>query len=491
MLAFIAIQTMNKFAKTERETVSAFARPVTSPEPAPVVAYVSGEIADAFGMRGLPNTVVVDDPEPIPETAAVRASAYFNRKALVRTLQVSEKHGRKSPRRESVLTIGAAVSLETWNAETLVRQTIETDNAPELEGTGEPVAVSIPDAKISQVLRKLKADRVRIVATIEADDSTTVRIEADGGQFTIAAENADRWETANAGIDAQGKPCHPYQLQPVRDFLKLHTGDFAATWGTVVTAGELRNAIARTIFATDTQSTRYALGGILFEAETADRCVFAATDSRRLSVNSIDSQTVGTFPEETADRRPFVISTEAVRLLSDCIDRIPDADAVTIAAAGTEFCFESDAFSIRGKQVDGRFPRYRDVIPRSGFNVVATFEVKPLQHAIETAAIVCDDENRGTTFRFHGGTLEISGSSPAFGKSAVNVLAIPSAHRSLSNWETDCGIDFDPKYVLEYLKTTTADRVTFRIVDSETAAILQDSDCDDSTYVIMPLSRER
>src|SRR5580704_9696431 len=50
-----------------------------------------------------------------------------------------------------------------------------------------------------------------------------------------------------------------------------------------IAAGVLKQMIQRTVFATDTESTRYALGGVLVEIK-GESIVMAATDTRRLAV---------------------------------------------------------------------------------------------------------------------------------------------------------------------------------------------------------------
>ena len=60
----------------------------------------------------------------------------------------------------------------------------------------------------------------------------------------------------------------------------------------VVPAASLRTMIRRTIFATDSESTRYALGGIQMELG-AEKLTLAATDSRRLAVVTAASSIVG------------------------------------------------------------------------------------------------------------------------------------------------------------------------------------------------------
>src|SRR6202011_1260363 len=58
--------------------------------------------------------------------------------------------------------------------------------------------------------------------------------------------------------------------------------DFAATSYHAVAAADLRKLIRRTIFATDVESTRYALGGVLVEL-TAETITMVGTDGRRLA----------------------------------------------------------------------------------------------------------------------------------------------------------------------------------------------------------------
>ena len=50
----------------------------------------------------------------------------------------------------------------------------------------------------------------------------------------------------------------------------------------MVAAADLKKLIRRTIFATDVESTRYALGGVLVEL-TAESIAMVGTDGRRLA----------------------------------------------------------------------------------------------------------------------------------------------------------------------------------------------------------------
>src|SRR6185312_2437850 len=58
--------------------------------------------------------------------------------------------------------------------------------------------------------------------------------------------------------------------------------NFGATAYHVIAAADLKKLIRRTIFATDVESTRYALGGVLVEL-TAESIAMVGTDGRRLA----------------------------------------------------------------------------------------------------------------------------------------------------------------------------------------------------------------
>src|SRR5205807_3857338 len=78
---------------------------------------------------------------------------------------------------------------------------------------------------------------------------------------------------------------------PVEDAsLYPEVPDFGATSYHIVAAADLRKLIRRTIFATDVDSTRYALGGVLVEL-TSESITMVGTDGRRLARMSAPAET--------------------------------------------------------------------------------------------------------------------------------------------------------------------------------------------------------
>ena len=88
-------------------------------------------------------------------------------------------------------------------------------------------------------------------------------------------------ETDGDHLIVQG--LHSEFTLPVEDVnLFPDVPDFAAQSYHVIDAADLKKLIRRTMFATDVESTRYALGGVLVEL-AAESIAMVGTDGRRLA----------------------------------------------------------------------------------------------------------------------------------------------------------------------------------------------------------------
>ncbi len=142
--------------------------------------------------------------------------------------------------------------------------------------TGE---VLLPTQKISSILRELSDETF----DIEVDERTLV-LKTASSQFRLSSE------------DAADYP-------PVPEF---EESDYYR-----IPAAVFRQMIRRTSFATDAESTHYALGGILLEFEDGS-VTLAATDSRRLAVASAVCEPHG---QPVVPERTTVVPTGAMSLL--------------------------------------------------------------------------------------------------------------------------------------------------------------------------------
>lgn len=242
----------------------------------------------------------------------------------------------------------------------------------------------------------------------------------------------------------------------------------------VLSGRAFRTAIRRTIFATDVESTRYALGGVLVELG-ADKLALVATDSRRLALCEAVCRTEGKV--EAANAAP-VIPSKAMNLIEKSIT--DDEGEVHLATHANHVLVRSGNSTIYSRLVEGRFPRYRDVIPREATVTVELVQA-PFIAVVRQAQIVTDEESRGVEFSFADGMLTLKSQAADIGQSKVQL--------PISYTAEPISIVFDARFISDFLRVLEPEKtVRLSLIDGDSAAVLRAD--DDYTYVIMPLSRD-
>lgn len=238
----------------------------------------------------------------------------------------------------------------------------------------------------------------------------------------------------------------------------------------------LRELIRRTIFATDTESTRYALGGVLFEF-TKDRITAVGTDGRRLAKMEGPGQAVN---GHSSGDTMTIVPTRSLTLIERALTE-PDSQ-VHITARPNDVLIKSDRVTIYSRLVEGRFPKWRDVLPKREKAIRMDMTVGPMYSAHRQASVVTDKESRGIDFTFGEGTLVLSGLTAEVGQSRVEM---PISYNG-----TPIKVTLDNRFVADFFRVLEPDRVfTLEIETPETAALFLTD--DGYAYVVMPLSRER
>ena len=301
----------------------------------------------------------------------------------------------------------------------------------------------LPTARVLAVLRELSDDVVKLEVT---SDATWIR--CGYSEFRLSAED-------------------PADFPPVATF---EDTDYF-----VVPAAALRTMIRRTIFATDSESTRYALGGIQMELG-ADRFTLAATDSRRLAVVTAASTMVGTPEIPTAAP---VIPSKAMGLIEKSLgDGTGEAH---IALHQNDIVVRCGGTTIASQLVQGRFPDYRKVVPETHVSTI-DLVVAPFFSAVRQAMIVTSEDSRGVDFVFGAGKLKLNSQAAEIGQSRIEM---PIAYDG-----PEITITFDPRYVADFLKVLDAgSQFHLKLISHDDRATLTTD--DNFTYVVMPLSRDR
>ena len=314
---------------------------------------------------------------------------------------------------------------------------------PDVEVTTNGSAV-VPVTRLSMILRESNDE----VLELEADSDKTLVI-GKNSRFELQGQNPDEFPEVVGFAE--------------KDYFELESS-------------VLQELIKRTLFATDAESSRYALGGVLLEMDD-EQVVAVGTDGRRLAKMQGPLNKVGN-PETGGSTT--IVPSRAMQLMARML---PEGDAkVQLAARANDLLVKLEMGVFYSRLVEGRFPKWREVLPKRTDSIKVDIPVGPMYSALRQAAIVASDESRGIDFTFNDGSLVLSNSTAEVGQSRVEMPVTFDAD--------ELTITLDHRYLSDFLKVLQPDKTfTFDFENAEQAAYCHTD--DDYGYVIMPLSRDR
>ncbi len=238
-----------------------------------------------------------------------------------------------------------------------------------------------------------------------------------------------------------------------------------------VTAEILRKLIVRSVFAAATESTRFAMGGVLMERK-GKRLRLVATDGRRLVVTKGDC-TSGSDADTIA-----IVPPKAMSLLNRLASQ-PD-DVVAVARLDGRLSFTvgqgPDAARLTTNLIDGTFPPFEDVIPKEHDRKV-TCNVQQLLASVRRAGILTTEQSKGVKLGFTATELKISGSSPEVGEAEI-IMSIDGYQGQ------PIEIVFNPGYITEALRLVDSEEITLEMKAPNQPGVFRVG--QEFTYVIMP-----
>jgi DNA polymerase-3 subunit beta len=240
-----------------------------------------------------------------------------------------------------------------------------------------------------------------------------------------------------------------------------------------MSAGVLREMIRRTVFATAQDSTRYSMSGVLWELE-GETARLVATDGRRLAMAKGPAKATG--GHSTKGQTP-VVPSKAMSLLERNLQ--DDAEEmVKICLRPNEALFRTARAVIYSRLVEGRFPDYRQVMPKKA-SVKINLQVAPFQAAVRQAAIMTDNESKRVVFQFAKGKLTLQAQGPTAGRSRVET--------ALAHDGKTIDINFNPDYLVDMLKLLPPDaELELDLIDGVSPALFHFG--EDYAYLLMPLT---
>jgi DNA polymerase-3 subunit beta len=300
----------------------------------------------------------------------------------------------------------------------------------------------------------------KLYEIIKALPETDVRIEEDRNGVKVAA---DRFDSR-------------IQTLPREDFPTLPEG--SGTYSATLPRDVVKQMVSKTQFAITGEDTRYYLNGALFilGPETMS---LVSTDGHRLALVSVPrekdkSRGKGGDAGEVRVILPRKTLLELGRLLAE-----GDGE-IQYERGENHLFFEVGGRLLISRMIDGQFPAFERVIPKSNDKRVE-FDRDRLTSAVRRVALLSNERSRAVKFQIDKGKVEIASSSPEFGE-AKEVLIVDYAAAPVT-------ICFNAQYVLDFLGVVETDSVALEFKDEMSQAVMSPVGADgySYTYVIMPM----
>jgi DNA polymerase III subunit beta len=297
-------------------------------------------------------------------------------------------------------------------------------------------AITVSARKLAEIVKELPAAAVALKVT----DNVTVSLRCGGATYRLVGLAPDDFP-----------PVVPAAPQ---------------SWVTLE-AKLLREMLGQTSFAVSHDETRYALNGVLFAFQGKD-VRMVATDGHRLALST---RSLGKALSNATGIVPRKAVTEIMRVLGA-------GEEVQLAITENQFVMQMPNFVMTARLIEGQFPNYEAVIPRSHPGRLAAPR-SSLSAALRRVAVMAEERNKPVKLALSPASLKVTAQSQELGE-AEEILEVEYAGE-------DIVIGFNSRYLLEAMAALEKDQVVFEIKDAQSPGVIKSVEDDGYCCVIMPM----
>lgn len=234
--------------------------------------------------------------------------------------------------------------------------------------------------------------------------------------------------------------------------------------------GDLKRLIERTSFAMAQQDVRYYLNGMLFELQAGSLRV-VATDGHRLAMATFRSDAIA-----VEGQSQVILPRKGVIELSRLL--MNEDDNAEVVVGNNHIQVVTEDFTFTSKLIDGKFPDYQRVLPRTSTKTVLGSR-SGLKEAFARTAILSNEKYRGIRLTLSSGNIQIIANNPEQ-EEAEEAVAVDYEGEGLE-------IGFNVSYLLDVLSALHGETVKFSLSDANSSALIEESEQSDCQYVVMPM----
>lgn len=235
---------------------------------------------------------------------------------------------------------------------------------------------------------------------------------------------------------------------------------------------ELLYLIQRNESAMARQDVRYYLNGMYFELQ-ASRLRVVATDGHRLSLTDCLLDT------PLDEKVSLIVPAKAVHELAKLLDA--NDEPITLSFGTQHFQVKVGPATFLCKQIEGRYPDYEGVIPRSGNKRVICHRLE-LRQMLSRTAILANEKFQGVRLNLTSGSLSATANNPEQ-EQAEETMEVDYSGEALE-------IGFNVAYLIDVMDHIgeAVEQVQVTLSDAASSILIQPADGRESPlYVIMPM----
>jgi DNA polymerase-3 subunit beta len=230
--------------------------------------------------------------------------------------------------------------------------------------------------------------------------------------------------------------------------------------------GSFRGMLRRTSFAASRDTAREVLAGVCFSL-AGKRLTLAATDGKRLSRDSY---------EVTATDGSSMAVIVPIRSVQELEKRLEDKGDALIFRSESHIGFKIKNDLVISSVVEGRFPDYEGIIPKS-FAARAVLDREKFTVLVRQASLVTTAESNAAILSFSRDNLVITARTPALGEATVAML-VKYEGKPLD-------ISFNLTYLGDVLNAMDEKEITLELNDAGSAATIKGA--GNFLHVVMPM----
>jgi len=231
---------------------------------------------------------------------------------------------------------------------------------------------------------------------------------------------------------------------------------------------KFQNMLLKTYFSTSTDESRYVLCGIY--------CIF---EKGKLKLVSTDGRRMAYVWEETGkgNKGSVIIPNKTVTTLLKLLNFSTGSD-ILLNIEENMVAFKFDSIYMTSRIIDGSFPNYEQVIPKSQ-DIHVEVNVQELLRATKRISLMTTERSKAIKYNFKKGKLTIFAHAEGVGEAASEI--------PINYDKQEIEIGFNPNFVLDVLRHIETDTIELGFSNSLNPVTFKPKGKDNYINIIMPM----